>query len=308
MRKGTPKDEAEHRDPGAISVFEALKRGFPAEVPIQIPIRSTDFVALNCDRFLLELNRPIKWSDFPERVLKALRASSIRWEDLPQTLTARLRVFVDDWIDTGLTKEGAEDPRTRDLTRAPLACYAVQEFASQQKSWLQPAPGGLRLNLPGEGWEQLTDQVAKANRLFSLFLMCGWRSRLAKCRLPSCGRYFALNHWKRVYKRGPVCPTCTRIRSAQSAVLGTSKARKQAEGALYSLVARRFGRKTSRYVNWHQDPKFRSEIVDFLNKQIMRTDSLRRVYRRPLTGKWLSWSKNRDGIENAAKGVIRAES
>jgi hypothetical protein len=145
------------------------------------------------------------------------------------------------------------------------------------------------------------------DRLFSLFLLCNWRPKLAKCRRADCGRYFELKHWNRTYKRGIRCPECQRKRSQETAVLSTSKSRKQAESELYRQAAKRFGKRIAKQPAWYSDPKVKCEMIDFLNEQIAKSDSLLSVYRRCLTGKWLGWKKNRDGIERAAKGRIHAK-
>jgi hypothetical protein len=93
----------------------------------------------------------------------------------------------------------------------------------------------------------------------------------------------------------------------ESAMLSTSKAREQAGRELYQRAARRFGKRIAEQPNWYRDSKVRAEMVGFLNEQIAKSHHLLSVYRRQLTGKWLSWPKNRDGIERAVKGRIHAE-
>jgi hypothetical protein len=225
----------------------------------------------------------------------------------PVLMNAQLRMYVDEWLDTGV-KNGVEDPRTRDLTQAPHACWAVRSFSSKRTFYLEPGPDGLYLQFPNESGERVIaspneQPIDQANRLFSLFLMCDWRLKLAKCR--RCGDYFELKQCNRSYKRGIACPGCARVRSA---VLSTSKARKNAETALYCLVARRFGRRIGRTPNWYRDPRLRAEIIEFVNERIRNSNSLVSVYRKRLTGKWLSWFKNRDGIEKALKRKVHAES
>lgn len=263
------------------------------------------FGVLNRDRFLSELN---SLRDCPQNISELRR--SVLLHHLPGTpvlMNAQLRLYVDEWLDTGVKPDGVEDPRTRDLTKAPNACYAVGAFASRQRFWLEPAADGLYLRFPNErelrGISSPNDSALdQANRLFTLFFLCGWRFKLAKCR--RCENYFELKHSNRVYKRGTACYGCTRVRSAE---FSTSKARKMAQAKLYRLVARRFRKRISKCRDWHRDAKLRAEIVDFLNEQLGENVSLLRVYRRWLTGKWLSWSKNRDGIERAVRGKVHVE-
>lgn len=260
---------------------------------------------LNRDGFLSELNR---LRDCPQSVSRLRPSLLHHLPHVPVLMNAQLRMYVDEWLDTGVRDDGVEDPRTRDLTKAPNACYAVRAFAGKQRLWLEPASDGLYLRFPsereGRGIAALGDSAMdQANRLFSLFFLCDWRLRLAKCR--RCGDYFELNHWNREYKRGTACGRCARVRSA---VFSTSRAREQAETELHRLVARRFGKRIVKSPDWHRDPKLRSAIIGFVNQQIAKRHGLLSVYRHSLTGKWLSWSKNRDGIERAAKGKLHAES
>jgi hypothetical protein len=168
---------------------------------------------------------------------------------------------------------------------------------------LASSMGGLSGKTPRE---QIAQEAA--TRLFTLFALSDWHVRLAQRRQAKCGRYFELKHWNRSYKKGMLCHDCARIRSLQSALLSTSKARELAERELYRQVARHFKNRIANHPNWHGDPKLRAGIIELLNERIADDESLRTVYRHPLTGKWLSWSKNRRGIEDAAKGKNHAES
>lgn len=256
---------------------------------------------LNRDRFLSELNR---LRDHPQRVFRG-RLIVYGTPDAPVLMNAQLRLYVDQWLDTGV-KDGVEDPRTRDLTKAPDACYAVRAFTSKRSFSLHPASDGLYLEFPSERESRgiaIDSGLDQANRLFSLFLMCDWRLKLAKCK--RCGVYFELKQCNREYPRGAACPGCARVRSA---VLSTFEARKQAESELYHLIARRFGKHIAEQPNWHRDVKLRTKIVDSLNRRIAKRNKLASVYERGLTDKWLSWAKNRDGIEEAVKGKVHAES
>jgi hypothetical protein len=222
--------------------------------------------------------------------------------------SAQLRLYIDQWLDTGMTAQGAETPSTRDLAKAPGAHAAISRFASKLRVQFEVRRDGLGLRLPswsGKKPLEMETPLETADKLCALFFLCDWRLRLAKCRRAACGRYFELKHWNRVYKRGIACPDCARVRSA---LLSTSKAREKAETELYRLVARRFGKRIAKTPNWHRDPKLRAEIIQFMNARIADRDSLRSVYRASLTGKWLSWPKNRNGIEKVVKGRIHAES
>jgi hypothetical protein len=227
------------------------------------------------------------------------------------SVNAQLRLYVDEWLNTGVSGDGVEVPATRDLTRAPNACAAVRVFTARTQLLLWPVREGVVFVLPTESGPK-QDSIAElpivvANRLFCLFLLCDWRVRLAKCRWPGCGLYFELKHWNRAYKRGILCPECRRGRSLASAVRSTADARDVAEKKLYRLAARRFRSRLVKGPSWQDDPTFRTKLIDFLNSRIKASDNLNTAYPHGITSKWLSWAKNRDAIEEAAKGTSNAK-
>lgn len=243
----------------------------------------------------------------------------------------QLRGYVDEWLDTGVASDGVEDPRERDLTKTRSAGDAVQRFSGKQRLELAVSREGLSVRIldapnptvdylmknmvdlssSGDRADQARNEAYGtpqdlADGLFIHCCLSGWALRLAKCK--RCSRYFWLKHWNRPYKRGAACSMCIRTRSADSARLSTSKVREQTEQELYKRAARRFRKRIAKQPNWCRDSRVRAEMIGFLNEQIAKSHSLLSVYRRELTGKWLSWSKNRDGIERAAvKGRVHAE-
>lgn len=288
--------------------------------------------ALNRERFLSDLN---EFRDLPQRTLKGRRGglgfipptvvTNAEYVLLPRVgapaaisvdlskptvvlMNGQLRLYVDEWLATGRTKEGVEDPRERDLTKAPIACWAIRNFAMKERFELEPVRHGLRLRLPGS-WP--SDPLQSANRLFALLFLCDWRLKIAKCRRDGCGCYFELNHWNRVYKRGTFCPECVRARSLDSAIVHTAKARREAELELYRLAAQRFSKRIAKNPNWHGDRKLKETIAGFLNAQIEHRQDLRAVYRsggrQGVSLKWLGWAKHRSGIENAVREVAHAK-
>lgn len=242
---------------------------------------------------------------------------------IPQVLNApevgsHLRSYVDEFLDTGL-HEGVETPHLRDLNRAPTARCAFHRFDDNNPPRFSIAGDTVTVSFGlgrpislGELMRGLTAQPPEeatvvASGFFGLLFLSGWQKRLGKCRTVGCGRYFWMKHWNRTYKRGILCPECQRGRSLESAVRSTSKARESAEKELYRLAAQRFGKRLLKTSDWRSNRQFKTAIVDFLNSQIKGTDSLKSVYPRGITGKWLSWSKNRDGIEKTARGVDNAK-
>jgi len=152
--------------------------------------------------------------------------------------SSRVRLCLDEWLDTGVEKTGAEDPRERDLTRAPNAQKAIRRFSRTRPVELTIEPDGLSVNfVPSQpvSARDLMQRVGRpeqtaqdrSDRFVALFLLSPWRWKLAKCRRVQCGHYFELRQWNRSYERGTFCPKCTRIRSLESALESTKRKREQ---------------------------------------------------------------------------------
>ena len=227
---------------------------------------------------------------------------------------AQLLVYVNDWLNTGVGKDGVEDPRARDLTRAADASRAIRRFAHTRAVELEVVPNGVSVRFRGYASMTISDLMQNlsrprgkerdaADRLLAVCCLSGWLRKLGKCR--RCSKYFELKHWNRVYKRGTACCGCARVRSA---VLSTSKARHEAEEALIRMIAKQFRKRVAKDPKWYRDATLKARIMAFAESRIAGNDSLRSVYRHSLTGKWLSWAKNRIGIERVAKGSTDAES
>src|SRR5690242_971263 len=82
--------------------------------------------ALNRDRFLAVLNGD---RELPQRTFqlrpRSILGNTIRLRSAVVSTSAQLRLYVDERLDTGVDGQGVEDPRARDLARAPNACAAV---------------------------------------------------------------------------------------------------------------------------------------------------------------------------------------
>lgn len=225
---------------------------------------------------------------------------------------ALLLSIVDAWLNTGRRPDGPEDPRERDFSKAPEASNAVlRGGAVKLKAVGNSISVRFRSHLPESAHELERDsrrpwterERDMADRLFTLCCLSGFHLKVAQC--CRCRRYFDLKHWNREYKRGTACPACARVRSG---VLSTAKARDCAEAELYRLTAQRFASRIAKTRGWSQDQKLRTAIVEFLNDRIQGNESLMSVYPHGVTGKWLSWAKNRSGIETALKGKSDAKS
>ena len=295
---------------------------------LEIPMRRDDRFAIKGDgaflnriSFLATLNDDLEpWdaADLDARYptdpdfVHEMKGAVGRINEEAEEFQRQLRMYVDEWLDTGVTN-GIEEPRSRDLTNAPHAFEAIQRFAGKQRLKLEVTRDGFLVRVPqywsaSNSGENAATVIARdewtaedrADRILTLFWLSGWQLQLAKCRRADCGRYFWLNHWNRKFKRGILCPDCTRVLSLESAVLATAKTRKEAENELYRLAAKQFSKRISKEPNWHKDPKLRAAIIGFLNDRIKEGRSLSSTYPHGITGKWLSWSKNRRGIEKTA--------
>lgn len=262
--------------------------------------------SLNRDGFLSVLNsNRDSQSAFQPTPGRAL-SNMFRARSAYVSANAQLRLYVDEWLNTGRARDGIEDARMRDLKKAPNACAAVERFAAKQRMRLTPERDGLSFEFPSEERVRPTPKLGEAplehaDRLFTLFLLCDWRSKLAKCRRIECGSYFELKHWNRIYKRSVLCPKCRRARSLEGAKLRTSSAREAAAQELYRLAGRRFSRQIAVNQNWRDDPKLKTHIIQYLNSNIPTKQELKAVYPHGITEKWLGWAKNRKGIEDALK-------
>ena len=237
---------------------------------------------------------------------------------------ARLRVYVDEVLETGTTDEGIEDPKQRDLAKAPMSWQAIQRFSRENPTQFAIAGDGISVSFPSGRMislgklmqatstrQPIESPIAVADRYFGLLVLSGWQRKLGKCRTADCGRYFWLRHPNRTFKRGTFCPECTRARSRDSAVLNTSQGREAAERRLYQLAASHFSGRIKRDPNWHKDKRLKADVVNYLTNRISRDETLKAVYlageRAGITAKWLGWAKNRQGIEKAIKEASNAK-
>lgn len=275
------------------------------------PIKTLGF--LNRDRFfeILNADRDLPQITFKPRLGGVLISGFIPRDQQGYRINAQLRMYIDEWLNTGRSKDGTEDPRLRDLTKAPTACWAIRH-ANREAPRLEPAPNGLNLRFPTESRQAsiasaFEQQVDRANTLLTLFFLCEWRLRLAKCRRDDCGCYFELRKSHCTYKKGTFCPECTRARSLESARFSTAEVRKMAEAELYELIGKRFWRRIEQHPRWHEDQSLRKQIVGYVNARIERREDLKTVYRsgvrQGITEKWVAWKKNRLGVEYRVQAI-----
>jgi hypothetical protein len=225
-----------------------------------------------------------------------------------------LREWVDEWIDTGRDPNGAESPAERHFNDDSKVSSVVYDYSKRNRISLLGISNTIELWFsPYEthnGRPRIlgvrNEDIAREKLVF--FLLSEFRFKLAKCRRDGCGKYFALKHWKRTYKRGTLCSECQRTRSQESASKATSEERIQAGWMLCQLAAKRFSKQIQKSPDWHKEAPLRASLLKYLNTRIERVDLLRAVYlsgpRRGITGKWLSRASNWKAIESIVKGEI----
>jgi hypothetical protein len=121
-----------------------------------------------------------------------------------QIVATRLRMYVDEWIDTGVTPNVGEVPLKRDLARAPAAAKMLRDYVEQHRPRLASSPKRRELVFemcqPGTdedvAWRRRGrfDRVCRAfeeaDRLFAGLMLSEWGQRLCRCRYSVCGQYF----------------------------------------------------------------------------------------------------------------------
>lgn len=227
----------------------------------------------------------------------------------PPSASEILRSWMDQWLASGKASDG-DDPSRRNFEDAQSVGVAAYEYSKRGKivllgsgaslhPWIQPndktRSGRLRPLLGPSPSDRASEQLV-------FFLLSPVRFRLAKCSNESCGTYFLLNQWNRLYKRGTFCEDCKRNRSQESAKAATAKDRKDVKLALQIGVAKRFGKQISRNPLWYRDENLKSKIAEFLNAKFGDRELVRAAYPKGITGKWVANAKNWKPIEEAAKG------
>jgi hypothetical protein len=225
-----------------------------------------------------------------------------------------LREWVDEWLDSGRTLDGVERPVGRQFREDGRIRLVVFEYSKRNRISLLGTSEGLKLWFDPYGERKgrpfilgvRNEDIAREKLVF--FLLSDLRFKLAKCRQDGCGKYFALKHWKRTYKRGTFCSDCQRARSQESALKATAGDRTDAGWMLCHLAAKKFARQIEKSPDWHKSPPLRASVLKYLNARIERVNLLKAVYlsgpRQGITGKWLSRASNWKAIESIAKGEI----
>jgi hypothetical protein len=277
----------------------------------QIEIETnTDFFR----RMLSDLNRPSRSWKTPrlqsaiEGLLEAGEAKAVirGVNSLSRGYQEHLREHVDLWIGTGqdpatgIDRPSHRSPNRRihEIVGRVFETHRAVPIPLRDGYGLSPVPRGT-LRTDGD------NGLETAELLFVEMLLNPWRLRISKC--VKCDKYFKLKHWLREYRKGTVCPRCMPRRRNENSKQYKKELRVKAQETLYKLAARRFLRQIVDHPGWDPDGALKNRIAKYLTDQIKRSPQLTECYRsREITGKWLGWQKNRDGIENEARAIGRA--
>lgn len=236
------------------------------------------------------------------------------WDAL---VSNRIRHNIDSWLETGRTREGTETPLDRSLGKAPDVKRVLDDYNANNPPTLVAEGDGLVMTLGPPPYRNLGRIVSgywgetpssandEADALLSSLFMASWRLKLARCRRPTCQRYFMLSKPKSTFKKGTFCKVCTRLRSIESGAIITGERRLEAAKTLYNLAGARFSKEILSNPQWTKSSAIKNRVAQYLTKQIGKSEILRSVYlngnRKGVTAKWVAHSNNWRAINVAAK-------
>jgi hypothetical protein len=251
-------------------------------------------------------------------------ATQREYDRASELFVERLRKLTDDWLRTGIKRDGVEVPKDRKPTfdiRGIVTTYlnmhpAMANFHDQYRAavpfqidelWtinfenaqtgvVETPFGPRRVLLPGGAPDTpLTFVEAEAVRLFVGMLFTPYCKRIAKCRNERCGKYYLLTKPRPKYSRGTMCAPCRRKTCAENRT-AERRAERQAELAQLAMQAlESWGTKDER-----QRAKLgplRDYIAAFVN---------RRTRHKGITAKWVTRNKWTANLGQIKGGLQRA--
>jgi hypothetical protein len=204
-------------------------------------------------------------------------------------LSAKLRRYVDPWLDTGISKDGTEEPSRRTLRDMPY--MAVQLYMEKYPPYVGLYERGLEvrlgetLGLPNAPEQLLESIELNAQRLFTGLIASDWNGRFGKCRHPACGRYFVRTKLRRTYKRGLFC--CREHQALASATVCTKKSRTAAHHGLIALAAKQLMERGVKNDQWKTDGRAKRRLAQAVSKCITKSPTLR-VNRQRVQLNWIT--------------------
>ena len=213
--------------------------------------------------------------------------------------SAHLRILVDDWLNTGRDRDGAESPSQRNIHKTLSGWHAVLKFSEQYPASILPSlnTSGFELVVaePSSGGLQAADffEAAhfEANRLFGGIIASDWSQRLCKCRHVPCGKYFVPKKLRGSYRHGTFC--CREHRNHASSVAVVRAQRSQAKRSLVDLAAKWLVEQ-DRTSAWRVKADLKLRLAAFLTQRMGKDPSLR-TGRESVQVNWVT--RNSEAIE-----------
>jgi hypothetical protein len=138
-------------------------------------------------------------------------ASLETYERAGHVMTETLRSFVDEWLDSGRTTDGQEEPQKRTLSLS--ACLAVNGYLQRHPPQFFVFEGNkigavfAEEKPPRTGPDNpIAEAKEEATRLFVHFMDSDARRLIAKCHY--CKEHFYPKRIQDLYKRGAYCEAC----------------------------------------------------------------------------------------------------
>jgi hypothetical protein len=214
----------------------------------------------------------------------------------------KVRELVDEWLETGRSADGIEDPSKRDVFRTVKGLQAMERCASETPLRLFPLHKahdfaivfGMEPQQPKGGYyvPQLTNfferASAQAGRLFLCLMLSDWNKSICKCRYAPCGQYYVL---KKPRRNPSFC--CVQHQRRASAVERVMNARADGERELLDAAARRLMRWKKTSFHWQDDDVLKERLAAKLNLVI--ADKGLHGYRDQVTRGWVT--RHRGAIE-----------
>jgi hypothetical protein len=182
-----------------------------------------------------------------------------------------LRIYVDEWLTTGVDRDGNEDPYQRNPFRTNRARRALLEYMEQHPPTVSLSHRhGLEI-LIGEptelptSWDEIF-MTAKidAERLFAALILRDGNECLGKCGY--CGRYFWRKPHRKGYKYGVFC--CAAHNRMAAAVKHTDQRRMRVESKLIRFAASKLQVWRVRGPEWQHDKKQTERLADAVRKHL----------------------------------------
>jgi hypothetical protein len=206
-----------------------------------------------------------------------------------------LRAFVDERLETGLSNNGSESPRQRELRSRVFLSLAGYLGTNPPRIWVSPVDAEVSMtigNLP-TGSARPSDPFKGAEidalRYFSAIILGELKERLCKCRYSPCRIFFRLEKPRLGYRHGTFCSReHQRLASALSC---TRESRGKAQRELIDFAAQELLRRRVSGPYWQHDVQAKRQLAFSLCSRIGRNPNCR-------VGVKTNWlTRNRISIE-----------